>query len=367
MEIDISNMIPSVCEVLLVTAIASDWNVRAWTFLEAFRARRTLHLLCRNNAVTPLKEVIEVVHSKGALDIGNLLLAMPHFLPSLDDRELGRPAFPHSRRNFEEGHMEVEFSGSLLSHCAASRPGHDVVIWSLLMSEKTIFYSAEMFWKSMQDAFQSAEETCIIFSSAANISTGFLVSSTTRLKAKGLSWAPASPALYPSTELNEDSHYAYDERESDSGIITPDGLVADWLLFKFDGHSYWLAARSILSKVWTQSSDVQYSQNLAKIRAQYLRGYRWGAILCPVHAEGDLTGYWWNQGGRLRRTVLAVCATNEPNGRVAEKFTFNNTIPTRVKWDCNREVVGWEWRGTYVWDDAEPLPQLRRAKKFLIA
>ena len=367
MEIDISNMTPSVCEVLLVTAIASDWNVRAWTFLEAFRARRSLHLLCRNNAVTSLKQIIEVVDHKGALDIGNLVPSMPHFLPSIDDRELSRP-LTHNRKHFEEGHMGIELSGSLLSHRAASRPGDDVVIWSLLMSEKTIFYSAEMFWKSMQgDPFQSAEESGIIFSSAARISTGFLLSSTTRLTAKGLSWAPASPALHPSTELDKDIYNGYDGGQSYRGLVTVDGLVADWLLFKFDGHSSWLTAKSILSKVWTQSSDVQYSHNLAKIRARYLRGYRWGAILCPIEEEGIGFDHWWDEGGRLRRTVLAVCATNELNGTVAEKYTFNGTVPTRPKWDCNREIVGWEWRGIYVWDDAEPLPQLRPAKKFLIA
>ena len=365
MEIDISNMTTPVCEVLLVTAIASDWNVRAWTFLEAFRARKTLHLLCRNNAVTSLKQIIEVVHRKGALDIGNLLPAMPHFLPSIDDRELSRP-LSQNRKHFEEGHMSIELSGSLLSHRAASRPGDDVVIWSLLMSEKTIFYTAEMFWKSMQgDAFQSAKESGSIFSSAGNIRTGFLMSSTPRLKAKGLSWAPASPALHPLTELDKDTYNGYDGEESYKGFITVDGLVADWLLFRFDGHSSWLTAKSILSRVWTQFSDVQYSHNLAKIRARYLRGYRWGAILCPVQEVG--VHYWWHEGGRLRQTVLAVCATNEPNGMVAEKYTFNRTVPQRPKWDCNREVVGWEWRGTYVWDDAEPLPQLRRVEKFLIA
>lgn len=365
MEIDILNMTPPVCEVLLVTAIASDWNVRAWTFLEAFRARKSLHLLCRNNAVTSFKQIIEVVHRKGALDIGNLLPAMPHFLPSIDDRPL-LGTLPQVRRDFEEGHMRIELSGSLLSHRAASRPGDDVVIWSLLMSEKTIFYSAEMFWKSMQgDAFQSAEESGAIFSSAANIRTGFLMSSTPRLKAKGLSWAPASPASHPSTELDKDTYNVYDGEESHKGLVTVDGLVADWLLFKFDGHSSWLTAKSILPRVWAQSSDVQYSHNLAKIRARYLRGYRWGAILCPVQEVGIQN--WWNEGGRLRQTVLAVCATNEPNGTVAEKYTFNRTVPRRPKWDCHREVVGWEWRGIYVWDDAEPLPQLRRAKKFLIA
>ena len=282
MEVDISNMTPAVCEVLLVTAIASDWNVRAWTILEAFRARKSLHLLCRNNAVTSLKQIIEVVHRRGALDIGNLLPAMPHFLPPMDDRELSRP-LPQNRKHFDEGHMDIESSGSLLSHRAASRPGDDVVIWSLLMSEKTVFYSAEMFWKSMQgDAFRSAEESSSIVSRAARIRTRFLMSSTPRLKAKGLSWAPASPSLHPSAELDKDTYNGYDGEQSYHGFMTLVGLVADWSLFMFVGHNSWLTAKSILLRVWTQLSDVQYSHNLAKIRARYLRGYQWGAILCPV-------------------------------------------------------------------------------------
>ena len=68
----------------------------------------------------------------------------------------------------------------------------------------------------------------------------------------------------------------------------------------------------------------------------------------------------------MRRTVVAVCATNLTNGPVAEKYTFNNSTPTRVKWDHHQEVAGWHWRGTYVWDDSEPLPPLHRTKKFLI-
>ena len=123
MEIDISNMTTAVCETLLVTAIVCDWNVRAWTFLEAFRARRTIHLLCRNNAVVQLKQVIEIVHRKGALDIGILLLAMPHFLAPLDDRILASHkswAPEGGREGFKAGYLRIETSGSLLSHRAAS-------------------------------------------------------------------------------------------------------------------------------------------------------------------------------------------------------------------------------------------------------
>lgn len=156
MDIDISDMTTAVCETLLVTAIVCDWNVRAWTFFEAFQARRTIHLLCKNNAVVPLKQVIEVVHRRGALDIAILLLAMPHFLPPLDDRILASRN-SESRGGFIAGYLTVETGGSLLSHRAASREGDDFVIWSLLMSEKTIFYNAVAFWKSMQGlAFQTS-------------------------------------------------------------------------------------------------------------------------------------------------------------------------------------------------------------------
>ena len=368
MKMDVSGMTTAVCERLLVTAIASDWNVRAWTFFEAFRARRTLHILCEKNVVLPLKEVIEIVHRKGALEIGNLLLANPHFLPPLNDRELAR-SISKTRQEFEEGHLAIELSGSLLNHRAASRPGDDFVIWSLLMSEENIFYSAEEFWKSMQgEALRSVADTGDIFSSAAGISTGFLVSSAPRLKEKGLTWALASPALHASTNVEEDSYTGYDGGESYRGLITTDGLIADWLLFKFDGCSFWLTVKSIISRLWGQDISCRYPQNLAKIRAKYLRGYRWGTILCPIQSNTNnpSMGDWWEEGGRMRRTVVAVCATNETKGPVAEKYTFNNSTPTRVKWDYHEEVVGWQWRGTYVWDDSEPLPPMHRARKFLI-
>ena len=367
MQIRISNMTIITCEKLLVTAIASDWNVRAWTFFEAFRARGTLHLLCKNNAVVPLRQVIDTVHRKGALEIGNLLLASPHFLPPLNDRELARSK-SKSRQEFEEGHLAIELSGSLLNHRAASRPGDDFVIWSLLMSEDKIFYSANDFWKSMQgEALQSAVDTGDIFSSAAMISTGFLVSSAPRLKEKGLTWAPATPALHAATNVEEDSYNGYDGGQSYRGLITKEGLVADWLIFKFDGCSFWLAVKSLLSWLWGEDSTCRCPQNLAKIRAKYLRGYRWGAILCPIQESlGPTWSTWWEDGGRMRRTVVAVCATNETKGAVSEKYTFNNSIPTRVKWDHHQEVAGWQWRGTYVWDDSEPLPPMRRAKKFFI-
>ena len=371
MDIDISNMTTEVCETLLVTAIVCDWNVRAWTFFEAFRARRTIHLLCRNNAVVPLKQVIEVIHREGALDVAILLLAMPHFLPTFDDRELAWED-SEGRQGFKAGYLDIETSGSLLSHRAASREGDDVVIWSLLMSEKTIFYNAEAFWKSMQGlAFQTSAKTGDIFSSAAGIKLGYLISSAPRLKTKGLGWAPASPAFRVSTESEPYNLGRFDGGLSGFGWITVDGLVADWWLRKIDGTSFRSRANYMAARLRKQSPESQCPRNLARIREKYLQGYRWGAVLWPMHnhefrewwedGSGWNDGSGWRNGSGLRRTILVVCATNETEGLVVEKYS-----KIRGGWDEKKEVAGWEWRGVYTWDDAEPLPQFRKAEKLLI-
>ncbi|KAL6715506.1 hypothetical protein ACLMJK_006467 [Lecanora helva] len=371
MEIDVSHMTTSICELLLTTAIVSDWNVRAWTFFEAFRARRTIHLLCRNETIVPLIDVMKLVHREGALEIGNLLLAVPHFLPPLDDSELGKSS-SKSRRRFEEGYLPIELGGSLLSHRTASRPGDDIVIWSLLISEKTINYSAETFWKSMQGSVhQTDADTGRLYSSAAAIRTEFLVSSAPRLKVRGLRWAPATPGIFQSTNMSAEgfngSDGGLDAGGADSGLITRDGLVADWQVFRFKGPMFWSTAMSLLSKTRPRTSECQCPVNLARIRNRYLRGYRWGAILCPLSEPNkSLETRWYHDGGKLRRTAVAICATNEVNGTIAEKYTIDMRVPTKIKWDYHEEVKGWEWRGTYLWDDSEPLPQLQKVKYFLI-
>ena len=81
MEIDITNLTIKVQESLLATLIVSDWNLRAWTFLEAFRGRESIFLLCKNNVVVSLREIVDAVHSEGSIDISILLLNTPKLLP----------------------------------------------------------------------------------------------------------------------------------------------------------------------------------------------------------------------------------------------------------------------------------------------
>lgn len=315
----------------LVPAIICDWNVRAWTFFEAFRARRTMHLLCRNNDVVSLKQVVQFVLSEGALDVGILLVAVPHFLPPLDDRKSIAPK-SENREQFEAGHLPIETSSSLLSHRPASRPGDDFVIWSLLISKKTKVYTAEAFWKRMQGlAFRTSAKTENIFSSAASIRTGYLISSAPRLKTRGLGWAPASPALQPSIKSEQAGLYGCDDGGRESGHITADGLVAAWWLCKFDGTGFWSMMHSVAARLWMQSPNCH---NLAKIREQYLQGYRWGRIPNPLAHDfkvGDDPGVWWEDGRRLRRKILVVRGTNKTNGLVVDKYTCNSSIPTNGK------------------------------------
>ena len=93
-----------------------------------------------------------------------------------------------------------------------------------------------------------------------------------------------------------------------------------------------------------------------------------GAISCPIEQQGIVfsSGTWLEDGGRLRRAIIVVCGTNEMDDSVDEKYTFNDTELTKSKWDKNTEVVGWESRGVYAWDDVEPSLEMRIAKNDLI-
>ena len=398
MKLDVSNITTSICEILLITIVVSDWNCRAWTFFEAFRARRTIHLLCQNNAVVSLKQVIKNVCQNGLLEFGALCLAMPHFLPPLDDSILAQDKSGGSRQEFQAGYLPIETSSNLLSHRPASRPGDDVVIWSLLMSESTVFNNAEAFWQAAQGPiFERSEITGRILHQGVSIRTGYLVSNAPRLKMKGLNWAPSSPTFRFSSRSDTDDFNGYDGGNSESGFISPDGFVANWFLWKFNITTFLQASSNDnflrnLSNIITRflqgfrwgailnpieedgyntgsgpCSD-NYPRNLSSIITQFLQGFRWGAILRPIEEDGYNTGSgpWWEDGGRLRRAVVVVCGSNDVDGTVGEKYTFDSTEPTKPKWIKHSNVMGWEWRGVYAWNEEESLPQMKKAKNFLI-
>ena len=331
MSIDASNLTVEVREVILVTAMICDWNLRAWTFLEAFRGRDNIYVLCKGNAVVSLKETVEVVYQHGSIDIAIFLLTIPHLLPSrvskgMSDME-GSP--------FVSGFMTVETAGSLLSHREASRPGDDIVIWSLLLGDR-VFNNAEAFWRSREGHI---------------ISTSFLVSSAPRLSSKGWSWAPSSPTAHLLERQADGSRYrlqAYDGSESIEGMITQDGFRAQWLMYDFVGGRPGSQTLSTLLRTDMEPVYSKCQMNIRQIRRQYLKDFFWGTLLRPIGTQTlDAPAV---QRNNASKTLVVVCATNK-------------------RYNCNLKKdrrIFWTWCGVYEWDTTEPLPQFAFVERIFI-
>ena len=338
MEVDTQGSSIEVMELLLVTLLVSDWSVRAWTFLEAFRGRNSIYLLCKHNALFSVKEAVETVYRYGSLEIGNLLLTTPQILPP--DTPVG---FPQPK--FEEpnavtdvnGYLSIETSASLLSHRAFTKPGDDIIIWSLLLADK-VFSDPEDFWRSRREGL---------------VSIGFLLSSAPRLKARGLTWAPSSPTaglLADSSSPTSSRFLVFDAGDSDYGRITADGLRATWLLYHFPGTGAGAKANSIIKSLASADSNETCDWNLECIRRKFLKGYRWGALLRPIKSNTYDRPLAYR--GDASKTLAAVCATNDGV----------NT------WDkTKKNKIFWIWRGVYEWDPREPLPRFRTHEEVWIA
>ncbi|ESU15118.1 hypothetical protein FGSG_13410 [Fusarium graminearum PH-1] len=176
MDIDIGSQSLSKeqCERLISVLLLSDWNIRAWTLLEGIRGNRAIHVLCKNNNPVPLKDFLVVLYERGSIDLCGVLLGSPHLLP------MGQ----------EISTVELEKAGTMLSRRFASRPGDEMVIWSLLCGDDTAEKRLERFWKGRL---------------RVPIKSGFLMSTSDRVKGiRGLSWAPSSPFARP-MELNVSS------------------------------------------------------------------------------------------------------------------------------------------------------------------
>jgi len=87
MEIDVHNLDIDLQESILALLFVRDWNIRAWTLLEAMRGRNNLYLLCKWNEVICLREVIRAVHERGRIDLAILFSAAQHLLPHVRPRD----------------------------------------------------------------------------------------------------------------------------------------------------------------------------------------------------------------------------------------------------------------------------------------
>lgn len=209
MDIDVSNLTVELLEALVATFLVCDWNVRAWTMLEAMKGSHNLQLLCKNEETISLRQCFMTMHQKGRLDLAALVLACQHLMPSSTD------AFRNS-----SSRKTLEVAGSLLSHRHATRPGDDIVIWSLISNTK-VYYSAAEMWKGLV---------------GRRIKTAFLMSNSPRLSnVAGLSRAPETPYIrqQPFGTRNPLNHFlVYEGADSEAALITPKGLEGDWQVYR---------------------------------------------------------------------------------------------------------------------------------------
>ncbi|KAK4942217.1 hypothetical protein LTR10_017974 [Elasticomyces elasticus] len=311
MSIDISDQDANICEKLLVTLLVSDWNMRAWTLLEAMRGRRSLYLLCLDDKVIRLYDVLQTVYQKGRIDVAVPFLTRSYLLPPDDitDMELfegGGSVADEEDRLIAEGFISIGEATVLLSHRHATRDEDDVLIWSLLIGD--IEGDAAEMWKRQV---------------GKKIPTGALVSSAPRLQSTpGLRWAPCRPTMARrstgvSTPVHEKTYLAYDGGDSKDGVITTDGLRARWLTFQFSVADH------------GPGLSILVIDKLHMIKERHLEGF----------AEGIL---------------LQVCPTRGPsNVPLPDPGSDNHVVVV----GGSHDGVGWEWKGIFEWDRRCPLPQ----------
>ena len=253
-----------------------------------------------------------------------------------------------------------------MSYRPASRPGDDIVIWSLIFDPLKPSYDAEQFWRSRIGGY---------------VSTGFLLSSAARLRSKGLSWAPATPYAAPKLHDKSQSskfYRAFDGIETEVARITEVGIFSTWLVYEFDSpllvtnlkHYLDIGSSRRSGNQSSRGGDEQsllihdepstsltdnQSLELDKIRRIFLRTSRFGALLQPAR----LPGVYWRPGqdaarylGKVQGTLLVVCGC-----------FGGSTATTRQGWTVDK----WTWKGVYEWPKEVPLPTFEKQEEFCIA
>jgi len=290
-------------ERLLVTIVICDWNVRAWTLLEAMKGRDRIHLLCKDNKIVSLKSVLDLVCHNGAVDTAILYLTMQHLLPSKPP-----PDAAGDQNLLKRGLISVEEAASLLSHRHASRDNDDVLIWSLLFNEK-VFKTAQELWLADDVPHRYG------------LNSGFLISSAPRIKGiQGLSWAPSRPAIRLAAEeevQGQRAHLATASYNTSLCDITTEGLHGGWFIHEFI------------------CSEVVAPGQLLQITHTYLGGCHLGALLTPITLNVQGQPVPASFRGDAMGPLFAIC------GRGDGYFP-------------------WVWKGVFEWDESESLPEFHR-------
>lgn len=210
---ELSDRDVEIAETLVSILLVCDWSVRAWTMLEAMRGSRSLYVLCADERVMSVHNLLSIVLDRGSISLAVLLGGAQHLLPS-----------PQTI------HKAAEESATLLSRRHASKPLDEIVIWGLLCG-LTVPRDAAHFWQ-----LQSRVRTAFLISSAARVER--------HENHPTLGWAPTTPYARPrfrDVELTADVRQrysvcfpAYDGEGSAFVTITPHGLLGRWRYLTID-------------------------------------------------------------------------------------------------------------------------------------
>jgi hypothetical protein len=305
-------------ERILSMLLLCDWNLRAWTFLEAMRGRSHLHLLCKYEKSVSVRFLLETVLRSGSLDLLGLFADAHHLVPNRE-----KSLWHSQRMQGLEGIVSTEVAACLLSRRHASREGDEIVIWSLLCGGPP-HQTAEAFWQQHQAVSPSYLSSPELFESDSKyINTAFLVSTAPRMKIDGLRWAPARPAPEPQIHPDgqEKSIYPVIGLQSVLGSmvagkapnragrwvsISDAGLSSNWdvVSWKTSSHAWWEFPFNKSDGVW-QGEALQ-----SQLEEQYLRSYCYGALLRTVTKTGELSRMTLTVGER-RRELAVVAGCNE--------------------------------------------------------
>lgn len=352
MQVDVSNVTLPLLEALLVGILLCDWNVRAWTLLEAVKGRAKLHLLCKNNRTVDLQELLQTVCSRGRLDVAVFANLLRHMLLKIEDsykpmifpRRLSVPQIMRglvrrqSTRNDVEIQIPIGLGGNWLSHRPASRPDDEIVIWSLLLGDlRPPLYNAVEFWRGTY-----------------NVDTSYLLSSCPRLNKTGLSWAPRTPYAMiqqsGSVSPPDRIHLPRYASQSVSGSIQKNGLWASWYVSEFDSRNQTSA-----------QSQAQVGRELATIRQRFHITERYAALLQPIHIEdkpifGETRREDAVQPNGLSRLV-AICESGKRRLKRQYKSDILSVRPKSHRW---------LWKGVYEWPEHVPMPEFQAYSQFWI-